>query len=582
MTDRAERATAEGRNGDARALPRAGSAALAVPRLAALGGIAAACAFLLVRLVPDVRGKPLFEDEAVAGLIAARPLPEVLETVLWERGGGPLHFLLAHLTLAVEPSAFALRWLSVVFALATIPLCYDLGRRLAGPLAGTTAAIVAATSSMLAVYGSFARMYSLYAFAAALAIDLFVRAVDERTPRAALAAAAAAWLLPAVHPYGAFVVAAEAAVALALWRGRPLLPALPVFAIGVAMVPFAVADLRLADRFAVGLEGETRVADPADAWDQVVRSLAASAGGDGWMALAGLGLALAGLAAVARRKPAFTALAVLALGVPPVLLVLVRTGSAPGLSPRHFIFALPLAAALIGVAVARGLRDLGPKTRVAVIAALALAAALAPVGGIRDPRDWSNDVLGGGPPSRALGSAENLAAPTAWLRRNVGAGDVVFPYSPVFLAGLTATKDAHALPYAQRTLLLRAMDRVEPPVRRLVVAVPLGDTPVDLSRLRTLLGPRFEPHAFPAWLLVEGKGPLADDHTVLLATYHALAAARESTEGTRQYELSWYFKVTLSTLCGSLRTYGERCPPRLPGAPNPRGLPVPRASLARE
>jgi hypothetical protein len=54
----------------------------AVPRLRelpfawTLGALAvgAGIAVLLFRVVEDVRGKPLFEDEAVAGLIAARPL----------------------------------------------------------------------------------------------------------------------------------------------------------------------------------------------------------------------------------------------------------------------------------------------------------------------------------------------------------------------------------------------------------------------------------------------------------------------------------------------------------------------------
>ena len=95
----------------------------------ALAGLTAA---LFVRLLPDVSGKPLHEDEAVAGLVSARPLGEVLHTVVLDRGGAPLHFVLAHVALAFDSSPDALRWLSVVFALATVPLCYDLGRRLAG------------------------------------------------------------------------------------------------------------------------------------------------------------------------------------------------------------------------------------------------------------------------------------------------------------------------------------------------------------------------------------------------------------------------------------------------------------------
>ena len=137
-----------------------------------------------MRLVPDVSGKPLFDDEVVAGLTAVHPLGELLDIVLFDRGGAPLHFLFAHFALAISPSPEALRWLSVVFAVATVLVCYDLGRRLGGRTAGAVAAIVAGTSSMLAVYGTVGRMYALFALASAIAVDLFVRALDKRTPSA--------------------------------------------------------------------------------------------------------------------------------------------------------------------------------------------------------------------------------------------------------------------------------------------------------------------------------------------------------------------------------------------------------------
>src|SRR5215211_3853866 len=130
--------------------------------------VAAAVGFLLYRLAPDVAQKPLYEDEAIAGLIAMRPLREVLDTVLVDRGGAPLHFVLAHAVFRVDPTADALRWLSVAAALGAVPLCFDLARRLANPVAGIVAAAVAASSTALAVYGSFGRMYALFVFVAAL------------------------------------------------------------------------------------------------------------------------------------------------------------------------------------------------------------------------------------------------------------------------------------------------------------------------------------------------------------------------------------------------------------------------------
>jgi uncharacterized membrane protein YgcG len=52
-----------------------------------------------------------------------------------------------------------------------------------------------------------------------------------------------------VHPYGIVLLVVEGAVALVVWRARPLKPALAVAAAGLVLIPFVVADLRLAKRF---------------------------------------------------------------------------------------------------------------------------------------------------------------------------------------------------------------------------------------------------------------------------------------------------------------------------------------------
>jgi hypothetical protein len=526
--------------------------------VAALAGVA----ILAVRIVGDIRGKPLFEDEAVAGLVAARPFTEMLETVWWERGGAPLHFVLSHLALMPDGSPYALRWLSLVFAFATVPVAWDIGRRLGGHVAAGASTLVVSASSMLWVYGSFGRMYSLYVFAGALAADLFIRAVRERTRGAAFAAALAAWLVPALHPYGIFLVAAEALVGLALWRGRSLRPALPVAIVGVALIPFLVADVRLAERFSVGLDGEASVAPGGAGWTQLGRTFQATAGGEGWtLALAAL-LAAAGFAELVRRRDRpIVALFLLLAAIPPVLLLLARTNSPPGLSPRHLAYLVPIFAALVGVGLARLVGSFSAPVGAAALAALGAVLVLGPLGGIQDARDWSNDVLGGGPPATAVGSPRQVAPAKAWLEANVGDEAVVFPYSAVYLAALPVTRNADALPYAQRQTVIRALDRVDQPVPELFVSVPIGISTLDVPRLEGLLGPGFEPHRFGRWLLIRGQGPFPDDHAVLLTVYEALAAARESTVGFRSGELGWYYATTLSVLCGSLRTFGESCPP---------------------
>src|SRR5262249_18297900 len=282
--------------------------------------LAASMAYLLATVLPGIQSKPWHEDEAVAGLISAQPLGDVLHTVLLDRGGAPLHFILTHLAFAVDGSPYTLRWLSLLFALATIPCCYDLARRLAGQLAGLTAAALAATSQLLAVYATFGRMYSLFAFTSALALDLFVRAVDRPT-RGTLAAATAAALLPIfVHPFGVFVCGAELAVALWVWRLRALPATLLV-------APLVLPYLRLPERY------DPEVGMPAP--EAALRALAGSAGGFGVALAVFATFATLGAWTLPRR---FTALGLMLVVGPAVVL----TAFGDKLSPRHLIFVLPV------------------------------------------------------------------------------------------------------------------------------------------------------------------------------------------------------------------------------------------------
>lgn len=398
---------------------------LAVPALV----LAASLAYLLTSAVPDIGAKPWHEDEAVAGLVSAQPLGHVLHTVLLDRGGAPLHFVLAHVALAVDGSPTTLRWLSLMFALATIAVCYDLARRLAGQFAGLTAAALAATSQLLAIYATFGRMYSLFAFTSALALDLFVQAVDRPT-RATLAAATAVALLPIlVHPFGVFVFAAELAVALWLWRLR----ALPA---AVLAVPLVLPYLRLHGRY----DPDVGMSAP----EAALRALAGSAGGYG----AGLAVfalfAAIGVWALPRR---FAALGLVLVAGPPVALA----AFGDKLSPRHLIFVLPVWTTF----VAAGLSRVPGR---AAVAAAALGIALLAPSAVADPRTSRADVTDA----------------ADWVRNHVRRGDALFPYSPAFLAALPDASVAQPLP-REPVALRRALDPT-PDIRRTLVAIPDGDS----------------------------------------------------------------------------------------------------------
>jgi 4-amino-4-deoxy-L-arabinose transferase-like glycosyltransferase len=517
-----------------------------------LAALAGAAGFLLARLAPAVGSKPLVEDEAVAGLVSVRPLGEVVDTVLTERGGSPLHFVLAHFALVADTSPDALRWLSVVFALATTLLTYDLARRLAGPVAGGAAAIVVATSTVLGVYGSFGRMYALFAAVAVLALDLFVVALRRQTVGSALAAAAAAALLPAVHPYGAILLAAEGLVAAVLWHGRGIRRAAPVIAVGLLGVPFVVANLRLAERYSVGVGEGERLASPARAWSQLTRALGSFAGGHGPLVVVFVLLAAAGLILVARREPSLGVLTAIVFVTPPILLVVATTETDPALSPRHLVFLLPLWAALVGVAVAM-LGERGVLISGAALIVLAALAVVAPPGGVSDPRDRPNIILGGGPRDVALGG-DRVVAPAEFVRRRARQGDVLFPYSPLFLAALPEAARATTLPPVEASVIRRAIDRVPREPGALFVAVP-SDYFIDGRRVSKALGPGVDVRAYPGgWLVIRVGGPFSSPRTVLSEAAHVLETTLATARPPAGTEVEYYLRSNIKGLRGALRS----------------------------
>ena len=435
----------------------------------------------MYRIVPDVGGKPLYEDEAVAGLISVRPLGEVLETVMVDRGGAPLHFVFAHGVFWLDSSAEALRWLSVVCAVVAVPLCFDLGRRLGGTAAGIAAAAVAASSTALAIYGSFGRMYALYVLLAALAADLFVRALKLRTRNAVIAAAAAAWLLPAVHPYGAIPAAVELVVAVVIWRWR----AWPFGIAAVAAVPFLLADLRLVDRAEVGEDGSS-LAGPGDAWGELVAALSSFAGGDGIPLLALTSLAVLGIVLLFEKQPAAAVLAV-SVVVPPLLFVLIPAGSEPDLSPRHLFYGLPLWAAAIGVAAAR-------VGHVVVVAAV-LFAVVSPASGLRDPRE--------------LGLLPEEAA--ASLR--AGPNDLLVPYATPFLASLDSVRQSLALPQGPGEEIVATLEHADEPIGAVHIALPREE-----------------------WTVETLRGPFGKDEALR-------AAARRVATAPHPQDLDWWYEL---------------------------------------
>src|SRR3954454_1758108 len=94
-----------------------------MPRRAALAfwlPVAAATALCAGLLFPYLSDRVMHRDEALAVMVARRPLGELLETVQLVRGGAPLHFLLAKLVAELGGGLVYTRLISVIGLLLAI------------------------------------------------------------------------------------------------------------------------------------------------------------------------------------------------------------------------------------------------------------------------------------------------------------------------------------------------------------------------------------------------------------------------------------------------------------------------------
>ena len=122
----------------------------------------AAAAFLLHQLM----AWPPHEDETLALFVGRDSLGGVVEHVTRERGGAPLHFLLAWAVAHAGLGLGALRLVSAAFALASLPLVALLGLRLAGRRQRSSRRCILRRQLDFLFHGVYGRMYSLFLFLA--------------------------------------------------------------------------------------------------------------------------------------------------------------------------------------------------------------------------------------------------------------------------------------------------------------------------------------------------------------------------------------------------------------------------------
>ncbi|MGI8793705.1 MAG: glycosyltransferase family 39 protein [Acidimicrobiales bacterium] len=176
---------------------------------------------------------PLWLDEALTVEIARLPIVSMLDA-LRQDGAPPLYYLLLHGWMkALDTGDVAVRSLSAVFSIATIPVLYLIGRRRGAGLTAVGIAVLFATSPFAIRYATETRMYSLVALIVAVGWLVVADALRQPTALRLSAVGLLSGLLLLTHYWGFYLLAGLAGVGVVQWRSRADLRS-PVLRVGVA------------------------------------------------------------------------------------------------------------------------------------------------------------------------------------------------------------------------------------------------------------------------------------------------------------------------------------------------------------
>jgi hypothetical protein len=422
-------------------------------------------AFLVVQLT----AWPPHEDETLALFVGRKSLGGLLDTVLDQRGGAPLHFVFAWIVAHAGGGLVGLRLVSAIFATASVPVVALLGARMAGRATGLATTVLCSASWMLLFHGVYGRMYSLFLFTSALSFLGLLHATERRTRRAWALWAVAVLLCVAAHPYGALVLAAQGVYVVA--TRVPLRVVVPAFAtVVIAGIPFWRTDLVLAGRFDVGVgQGSTTLSSPASIVSYLEIVASDFTAGYAPVITIVLLLALAGFVSLVRSRLRGAALVAAVVVTPLAGLILAKLGSAAPMS-RHLIFILPF----FSIAVAEGvIRVAALGRRAAPIVAVVGIAALLPAevawGWHRTPELYRGE---------ARSHVHARAAASAWLAATSRPDDVLFGYEPLYMQawGEGGKVSKLVIPRADYRLALTTLESAGKPLGHGVWVFDASDT----------------------------------------------------------------------------------------------------------
>ncbi|MFO7590767.1 MAG: glycosyltransferase family 39 protein [Acidimicrobiia bacterium] len=189
-------------------------------RVSPYAAVAVGAAVVLGVVYRFVASSELWFDEALSVNIARLPLSE-LGDALRQDGAPPLFYALLHLWTDVFGTGdVAVRAMSGVVSVATLPLAYFAGRRLGGRAVAWAAVLVLASSPYAIRYATESRMYALVAFLVLWGYLALRRALESPSV-ARLAVVALVTALLVYTQYWCLYVIAVVGLGLivAVWRG---------------------------------------------------------------------------------------------------------------------------------------------------------------------------------------------------------------------------------------------------------------------------------------------------------------------------------------------------------------------------
>jgi mannosyltransferase len=390
--------------------------------LAALVILAAALRF------PTLGLQSFWYDEAFTPVHVLHPgLGATLRSVVHTENTPPLWYVLIWACSRVLGNgAVALRSLSAIAGVASVPVAWGIGHELAGRRAAIVTAALVAVNPLFVWYSQEARAYALFVALVALAMLCFLRAERQPTPRRLAAFAVSGSLALLTHYFAVFLL-----LPMALWllRRREHLrvtaPAVgAIGAVGLALLPLISAQGGHGTQWI----GRWALSSRLQAIPQYYLTGYSGAPLGRGVELLVLLVILAGVALGLRRtldhKERWGALIAIVLSASGVLLpIALLAFGADYLAPRNLVAAMiPLSALLAVVIAARRTAREG----LAIAGTIALAFLVLSVDVFLSPRlqrgDWRGVARalasdhrsvapGGATPNRAITTVELGAAP---------------------------------------------------------------------------------------------------------------------------------------------------------------------------